>query len=211
MEERSPTWSSSTAEFQSECRVAAAASTTLPYSRLNYATEDASRSNAVSRPVRRDNCSRSRNATTMPPRRTSLLGSTNPRSILLAALCVLLWCSPCIAAAIAFGDDMSSAASGYSEILFDRSDPPLPHVRLVKRANSAGSTTTTSTSTSTTEAASLPSPFDSSLGNNFTVSSCPNFFQSFLSDDTLNDCLPLSLLLQVSKLAMAYSICSDRS
>ncbi len=43
----------------------------------------------------------------------------------------------------------------------------------------------------------LPSPFDTSLGNNFTNPSCPTFFQSFLSNSTFKSCLPFSLLLQV--------------
>ncbi|EMC94786.1 hypothetical protein BAUCODRAFT_56498, partial [Baudoinia panamericana UAMH 10762] len=44
----------------------------------------------------------------------------------------------------------------------------------------------------------LPHPFDSTLGNNFTASSCPNFFRGFLNNDTFTSCLPLSLLLQTS-------------
>ncbi len=44
----------------------------------------------------------------------------------------------------------------------------------------------------------LPEPFDTSLGNNFTSSSCPEFFNRFLADPEFDACLPLSLLLQVS-------------
>ncbi|TKA53928.1 hypothetical protein B0A55_12302, partial [Friedmanniomyces simplex] len=44
----------------------------------------------------------------------------------------------------------------------------------------------------------LPSPFDSTLGNNFTSPTCPAFFQSFLTNETFQQCLPLSLLLQTS-------------
>ncbi|MCJ1283709.1 hypothetical protein MMC26_003040 [Xylographa opegraphella] len=43
----------------------------------------------------------------------------------------------------------------------------------------------------------LPKPFDSSLGSNFTSSSCPAFFDSFLKNATFTSCLPFSLLLQV--------------
>ncbi|CZT15552.1 uncharacterized protein RCC_01406 [Ramularia collo-cygni] len=49
-----------------------------------------------------------------------------------------------------------------------------------------------------TGAAALPRPFDSSIGTNFTSSSCPDFFNDFLSNQTFNDCLPFSLLLQTS-------------
>ena len=44
---------------------------------------------------------------------------------------------------------------------------------------------------------SLPHPFDTSLGDNFTAPSCPAFFNSFLNSDSFNNCLPFSLLLQV--------------
>ena len=43
----------------------------------------------------------------------------------------------------------------------------------------------------------LPQPFDTSLGNNFTSASCPNFFRSFLNDKDFRQCYPFSLLLQV--------------
>ncbi|CAK3893508.1 Hypothetical predicted protein [Lecanosticta acicola] len=49
-----------------------------------------------------------------------------------------------------------------------------------------------------TAMAALPTPFDSSLGNNFTSSTCPTFFQNFLHAQAFRDCLPLSLLLQTS-------------
>ncbi|KAF1353556.1 hypothetical protein BDV97DRAFT_290688 [Delphinella strobiligena] len=108
----------------------------------------------------------------------------------------MLWYSPCLAAAVTFG----SVATGHSEILFDHSPPPPPPVRLIKRAQDSSATTATGTSiaSSTTETSALPSPFDSSIGNNFTASSCPAFFQTFLSSSAINECLPLSLLLQTS-------------
>ncbi|KXL42356.1 MAG: hypothetical protein FE78DRAFT_82752 [Acidomyces sp. 'richmondensis'] len=49
-----------------------------------------------------------------------------------------------------------------------------------------------------TDQTSLPRPFDSSLGNNFTSPSCPEFFHSFLTNSSFKDCLPLSMLLQTS-------------
>lgn len=111
------------------------------------------------------------------------------------------------------------------ELLFDRRPPPpLPRMHLDKRHDESASSsssasaaslpevttvtiTPSSGSPSTTEstiqtasetaAASLPKPFDTSLGNNFTSSTCPTFFNSFLNNQEFNDCLPLSLLLQV--------------
>ena len=103
------------------------------------------------------------------------------------------------------------------ELLFDRSAPPSLHMNLEQRDESTysyePSTTTirpSSTSGSASKAsgtlavatqtamASLPRPFDSSLGNNFTSTTCPTFFNHFLNNQTFKDCLPLSLLLQVS-------------
>ena len=45
---------------------------------------------------------------------------------------------------------------------------------------------------------SLPKAFDGGLGNNYTVASCPLFLNSFLNNDTFTNCMPFSLLLQVS-------------
>lgn len=44
----------------------------------------------------------------------------------------------------------------------------------------------------------LPMPFDTSLGSNFTATTCPNYFTKFLADTTFLSCLPMSLLLQNS-------------
>lgn len=122
------------------------------------------------------------------------------RTILFVATCMLLWCTtPCEAASYRFED--MAAASGYSEIFFDSRPAPEPRVRVIKRAAEADASGSTkravSSSLSTTSTSPLPSPFDSSLGNNFTAASCPTFFQSFLSNSTFSECLPLSLLLQV--------------
>jgi hypothetical protein len=43
----------------------------------------------------------------------------------------------------------------------------------------------------------FPTAFDT-LGDNFTASSCPQFFTDFLADDTYQSCYPVSLLLQNS-------------
>ena len=45
---------------------------------------------------------------------------------------------------------------------------------------------------------SLPKAFDGGLGSNYTEASCPLFLNSFLNNDTFTDCMPFSLLLQVS-------------
>ena len=106
-----------------------------------------------------------------------------------------------------------------SALLFDRSEPPIPapRVRLEKRQEQESISATPSfipAPTAAGEASSslfgiqtatsspqddLPTPFDTSLGNNFTSPSCPAFFKSFLSNSTFQDCLPFSLLLQVYK------------
>ena len=110
------------------------------------------------------------------------------------------------------------------EMLFDAREPPLPPMRLHARqdtstasslpasiapSNSTASATSSgSVSTSTaapTSQSPLPRPFDTSLGNNFTSPSCPAFFDSFLSNTTFQDCLPLSLLLQVSSFRPFHS------
>lgn len=95
------------------------------------------------------------------------------------------------------------------ELLFDRSEPPLLRLPLVARQDASSTatinpetTTTTATGSSIqtaaqTGATSLPRPFDSSIGTNFTSPTCPQFFNDFLSNQTFNECLPFSLLLQV--------------
>ena len=45
---------------------------------------------------------------------------------------------------------------------------------------------------------SQPKAFDGGLGTNYTEPSCPLFLNSFLNNDTFTDCMPFSLLLQVS-------------
>ncbi|KAI4180973.1 MAG: hypothetical protein L6R41_006906 [Letrouitia leprolyta] len=49
-----------------------------------------------------------------------------------------------------------------------------------------------------TGSSSLPRPFDSGLGNNYTQPNCPIFINNFLRNDTFISCHPFSLLLQNS-------------
>lgn len=46
---------------------------------------------------------------------------------------------------------------------------------------------------------STPTAFDTSLGNNFTQLSCPQFFQSFLNDANFVQCYPMSFFLRNSR------------
>ena len=64
--------------------------------------------------------------------------------------------------------------------------------------STASQTSALATASPTAIQSPLPSPFDSSLGNNFTSLTCPTFFQNFLSNDSFTSCLPFSLLLQTS-------------
>lgn len=65
----------------------------------------------------------------------------------------------------------------------------------------AATTTTSGSSVAGTTAASpLPSAFDSGLGTNFSSQTCQNFMTSFLANSTFKECLPVSLMLQVSLL-----------
>lgn len=102
------------------------------------------------------------------------------------------------------------------ELLFDRSEPPALRMPLLARQedSKASPSTTIKPKTKTsaaggsiqtatqTGAVALPRPFDSSIGTNFTTSTCPDFFNNFLSNQTFNDCLPFSLLLQVSNITI---------
>ena len=74
------------------------------------------------------------------------------------------------------------------------------------RVTAIASATSTQNATAGVETASpstgasspLPSPFDTSLGSNFTYPACPTFFKSFLDNPAFRDCRPTSLLLQNS-------------
>lgn len=153
------------------------------------------------------------------PRRSFALGTTRPwqlSTVLMWGILVgLLLC--CSGAEAEYVQVAKALEPGRSALLFDRSEPPIPapRVRLERRQEQESVSATPSFIPAPTaagqESASLfgiptatgapredlPSPFDTSLGNNFTSPSCPAFFQSFLSNATFQDCLPFSLLLQV--------------
>ena len=93
-----------------------------------------------------------------------------------------------------------------TELVVDRSTVPEPRMRLKPRKEhrqahkhaQKAKTAEKQLKTDTRPAqVSLPHPFDTTLGNNFTTPSCPTFFNNFLNSDSFNDCLPFSLLLQV--------------
>lgn len=68
--------------------------------------------------------------------------------------------------------------------------------------NTAAATAATAASIATPTA--LPQVFDSNIGNNFTSQTCPTFFETLLTDDTFQECYPLSLLLTVSQFAQSF-------
>jgi hypothetical protein len=110
------------------------------------------------------------------------------------------------------------------ELLFDRSpkpEPPSRHLLMERDAKISGSSdvpsatftlvtatgnggaggaaaaATASVATSSPKSTSLPQPFDTTIGSNFTTGSgCPKFF-NFLADPQFQQCYPFSLLLQV--------------
>ena len=153
---------------------------------------------------------RIRRAVFIQKRRTSSVPSRpwkSMHSFIFAVIFGILLCC--------HGVDASSTHSGSrlrrAELLFDRSERPLSRAQLERRdelTRLEGSPLAVRDSipgpfshgllfdTSSAQFP-LPSPFDSNLGNNFTTSSCPAFFQSFLNSEPFKQCLPFSLLLQV--------------
>jgi hypothetical protein len=127
-------------------------------------------------------------------------GVSRVASTLVCLIILLCFCNPCVDAAstLDYSDEQATRAltSTESLLLFDSSTPPEPYTqRFPKRA---ASTSSSAPSVSTASSDALPRPFDAGLGNNFTTSSCPIFLKQFLSDNTFNECVPLSFLLQVS-------------
>lgn len=138
------------------------------------------------------------------PSRTLSLRWKSIHSFMFAALFSIFFCS-----------GRAGAENAHSlhrrvrldELLFDRREPPIPPMRLKtdhesvlnRRDNSVEPPSLESSRDETTRQLQipLPSPFDANLGNNFTSSSCPAFFQNFLNNESFRNCLPLSLLLQV--------------
>ncbi|KAF2789657.1 hypothetical protein K505DRAFT_252852 [Melanomma pulvis-pyrius CBS 109.77] len=96
---------------------------------------------------------------------------------------------------------------GPSLLVVDTRPPPVaPHLmRLQRRRDDATSTSSAPASkrsidTDPSAAPSnfaIPTPFDTSLSNNFTAS-CAKYFKQFLTDKDFNDCHPFSLMLQTS-------------
>ncbi|KAL8852208.1 MAG: hypothetical protein Q9221_002918 [Calogaya cf. arnoldii] len=85
-----------------------------------------------------------------------------------------------------------AAATFTSAIVPGSSSSPSPS------ASSSTSAEPTSIVTAPGAGASLPRPFDTGLGNNYTQDSCPQFINNFLRNETFTSCLPFSLLLQVA-------------
>ncbi|KAJ9615127.1 hypothetical protein H2200_001201 [Cladophialophora chaetospira] len=74
-----------------------------------------------------------------------------------------------------------------------------PAISTATRAESLTPGVSTSTAASVTVVTTpIPTPFDTSIGSNFTSSTCPDFFSSFLGNSTFQSCVPVSLLLQNS-------------
>jgi hypothetical protein len=135
------------------------------------------------------------------------------KSCVLTTLFILLSCNTVEASS----HSTNGLVAPFGKLVFDHSEPPLRPLRLhVRQAPSESTQSTVPTSTSSsisnptgtstlagfstaapTQQTVLPTPFDSSLGNNFTSPACPAFFQHFLTNDTFKQCLPLSMLLQV--------------
>lgn len=65
-------------------------------------------------------------------------------------------------------------------------------------SSSSTSAEPTSIVTAPGAGSSLPRPFDTGLGSNYTQESCPQFMNNFLRNETFTSCLPFSLLLQVA-------------
>jgi hypothetical protein len=63
---------------------------------------------------------------------------------------------------------------------------------------STGHPTTIATALPSVSPTVLPQVFDSNIGNNFTSTSCPTFFEKLVTDSNFQECYPLSLLLTVS-------------
>lgn len=85
-------------------------------------------------------------------------------------------------------------------LVVDELHMPAAHMQQLeqRQAQSNGTASDQAPTPSLDTPTGLPIPFDTSLGSNFTESSCPDYFTKFLADPTFTSCLPLSLLLQNS-------------
>lgn len=99
-------------------------------------------------------------------------------------------------------DDVSPAinpAPPPAPVLLQVSDhTPTPDVPGAKSRRQSGNSSAIMSDPNAPTTTPLPTPFDTNLGNNFTSSSCPLFFSSFLNDPKMQACHPISLLLTVS-------------
>ena len=119
-------------------------------------------------------------------------------SITLSVVFLILCCAT-VAHASPPDAERRHVARG-EDILFDRRHPPHPPA-LARRQQQQSSSTSSApiavASGSSGGLTSLPQPFDTSIGSNFTSQACPNFLEGFLANATFQNCHPLSLLLQV--------------
>lgn len=137
----------------------------------------------------------------------------NAQRLILALLCVVLFFCQSVQA------NLQGSSIFDRELVYDRRPAPKPRMGMgiyarqddhsissaastgpsgIPAPSSTSSVTQSTIETATPISTSLPRPFDSSLGNNFTEPSCPEFFNDFLTNTTFQECLPFSLLLQVS-------------
>lgn len=94
-------------------------------------------------------------------------------------------------------DQRRDGDSALIEVYNERRDQLPDEVKELDAERSLNRASSTNES-STTTATSFPSPFDTSLGDNFTAQSCPQFFSTFLGNSTFRSCRAISLLLENS-------------
>lgn len=152
------------------------------------------------RPARRRQHSTIQNSV----RRRSAALWMSGHSWVVVLLLSILACSQCVEAGAPHG---SHRLTRNTDLIFDKRVAPEPRQRLKpgkefrqshKHVEIRASEDAALETDSTVSIQSLPHPFDTSIGNNFTSPSCPAFFNTFLNSDSFNNCLPFSLLLQVS-------------
>ena len=147
--------------------------------------------------------------------------SSNAGLFLLTVWCFITLCGPVVADPRRPSLDKLARRNG---LLVDLSDHPEPALfRPMERRDSgddgsassstsyapiqASMATTLSTGSPTAALTTappnasptvLPQVFDSNIGNNFTSTTCPTFFNKLVTDADFQQCYPLSLLLTVS-------------
>ena len=165
---------------------------------------------------------------TLPTARRSRSASRKPVFLLSIVLILLLCFSQTVVAQSSYHENSSSLVlrmweRGAHLVGFEAYGQPL---ELKKRQDDDGSsssdededddedaTATAATSTSPLRSpppiepvsTGLPRPFDGVIGNNYTDTACPNFLREMLDDPEFNDCVPLSMLYQVSSIAYLFA------